>query len=254
MAPSQDDRLSFLFTPDQEKDAGKSDKFSFTGVADHFDDHINKSIRGYAELRDDIVGISRYFVENQTMVVDIGCSQGSLIRRIRNSNDHAPDANYVGIDVNPSFQQHWKDEQNLKFLIEDVRTWDGLKNLSFAISLFTFQFIPERDRLRLMQKIYENLVDGGAFVCSEKIFSKNAKVQDMMDSLYYDFKKKSFSEKEIMDKEQELRHLAKNTTETLLINQLRNIGFRGIQVFWRNFNFIGVLAMKRPTEELEEDQ
>ena len=57
-----------------------------------------------------------------------------------------------------------------------------------------------------------------------------------------------------MDKEQELRHLAKNTTETLLINQLRNIGFRGIQVFWRNFNFIGVLAMKRPTEELEEDQ
>ena len=119
--------------------------------------------------------------------------------------------------------------------------------------LFTFQIIPKRDNLRLMQKIYDNLVDGGAFVCSEKIFSKNAKVQDMMDSLYYDFKKKSFSEKEILDKEQELRHLAKNTTETLLINQLRNIGFRGIQVFWRNFNFIGVLAMKRPTEELGEE-
>ncbi len=40
--------------------------------------------------------------------------------------------------------------------------------------------MPERDRLRLMQKIYDNLVDGGSFVYSEKIFSKNAKVHDIL--------------------------------------------------------------------------
>ena len=94
------------------------------------------------------------------------------------------------------------------------------------------------------------IVDDGAFVWSEKIFSQHAKVQDMMDRIYYDFEEISFSEKEILDKEKELRHLAKNTAETLLVNQLRNIGFRSIQVFWRNFNFIVVLAMKRPTEDL----
>ena len=97
------------------------------------------------------------------------------------------------------------------------------------------------------------MTDGGAFIISEKIFAQNAKVQDMLDSLYYEFKTKSFSEKEIMDKEKELRHLAHLTTENLLITQLRNVGFRGIKIFWRNFNFIGVLAMKRPSEELKEE-
>lgn len=227
--------------PDEDKK-----RFSFTNYAEEFDDHINQSIRGYSDLRDDIVSISRYFVEDDTNVIDIGCSQGSLIRRIKAANTQAPNATYFGVDVNKAFKQHWKNERNLKYLVEDVRSWDGMTNLSLAISLFTFQFIPERDRLALMKKIYDNLVEGGAFVFSEKVFSMNSKIQNMMEFIYYDHKKKSFTEKEILDKEQELRHLAKLTNEDLLIKQLLSIGFRGIQVFWRNHNFIGVIAMKLP--------
>lgn len=224
-------------------------KFSFSNTADAFDEHIGKSIRGYHDLRDDIVSMSKYFVEDQTSVVDIGCSQGTMIRRIRDANDQAPDANYIGIEINDAFQPHWVPERNLTYRVEDVRQSDALTNMSLAISMFTFQFIPERDRLALMQTIFDNLTDGGAFITSEKIFSQNAKTQNMLEFLYYDFKRKSFTEKEILDKEQELRHLAKNTTESLLVTQLRNIGFRGVQTFWRNFNFVGVLAMKRPSEE-----
>ena len=228
-------------------------RFSFSNTAHEFDAHIGKSIRGYHELRDDIVGISRYFVEDDTAVVDIGCSQGSMIRRIRDANDQAPNAQYVGIEINDSFQQHWKSEPNLTYKIEDIRESDSLQNMSLAISMFTFQFLPERDRLSLMQKIFDNLVDGGAFVTSEKVFSNNAKTQNMLEFLYYDFTRQSFSEKEILDKEQELRHLAKNTTENMLMRQLRSIGFRGVQTFWRNFNFVGVLAMKKPREEVEDE-
>ena len=162
-------------------------RFSFSNTAHEFDDHIGKSIRGYHELRDDIVGISRYFVEDDTAVVDIGCSQGSMIRRIRDANDQAPNAQYVGIEINDSFQQHWKSEPNLTYKIEDIRESDSLQNMSLAISMFTFQFLPERDRLSLMQKIFDNLVDGGAFVTSEKVFSNNAKTQNMLEFLYYDF-------------------------------------------------------------------
>ena len=227
------------------------DKFSFSNMSKDFDSHITNSIRGYNDLRDDIVGISKYFVIDDTNVVDIGCSQGSLIKRIKGFNTQVSSTKYIGFDINEDFKQHWKDEDNLNYKIGDVRK-ESLENMSFCISMFTFQFLPEKDRLILLKKIYDNLVDGGGFITSEKIFSNNAKVQNMMEFLYYDFKRKAFSEKEILDKEQELRHLAKNTTEHLLIDQLRNIGFRGIQVFWRNFNFIGVLAMKRPKEELDE--
>jgi len=227
------------------------DKFSFSNMSKDFDSHITNSIRGYNDLRDDIVGISKYFVIDDTNVVDIGCSQGSLIKRIKDFNTQVSSTKYIGFDINEDFKLHWKDEDNLNYKIGDVRK-EPLENMSFCISMFTFQFLPEKDRWNLLKKIYDNLVDGGGFITSEKIFSNNAKVQNMMEFLYYDFKRKAFSEKEILDKEQELRHLAKNTTEHLLIDQLRNIGFRGIQVFWRNFNFIGVLAMKRPKEELDE--
>ena len=231
---------------------GDKDKFSFSNVSDNFDDHISKSIRGYDNLRSDIIGMSKYFVEDGTAVVDIGCSQGSLLKKIKDFNTQVSSTQYFGFDINESFQKHWKDEDNLKYKIDDVRNVK-LENMSLCISMFTFQFLPEKDRLHLMKNIYDNLVDGGAFITSEKIFSNNAKVQNMMDFLYYDFKRQSFSEKEILDKEQELRHLSKTTTENLLTDQLRNIGFRGVQIFWRNFNFIGVLAMKRPKESLDNE-
>ena len=228
--------------------------FSFSAVANNFDEHINSSIRGYNHLRDDVVGISKHFIINDTNVVDIGCSAGTMLKRIKDYNSQAPTANYVGIEINDDFKQHWiEDEPYLSYKVEDVRDSTQLSNMSLAISLFTFQFIVERDRLTLMQKIYDNLEDGGAFITAEKIYSQNAKVQNMFEFLYYDFKKQNFSEKEILDKEQELRHLAKLTTENLLMTQLRSIGFRGIQTFWRNHNFIGVIAMKRPADGLNDD-
>lgn len=247
------DKLTFLQGDPVGLENEATKPFSFTNFADEFDTHIDMSIRGYSLLREDIVSISKYFVENETTVVDIGCSQGTLIRKIRDANKQAPKATYYGLDVNRAFKKHWRSDRTLKYLVEDVRQWDGMKNMSLAVSLFTFQFIPERDRLALMKKIYDNLVEGGAFVFSEKVFSMNSKMQNMMEFLYYDYKKQNFSEKEILDKEQELRHLAKLTNEDLLIKQLLSIGFRGIQVFWRNFNFIGVIAMKLPKNRWEDD-
>jgi len=249
-------RNSFLYIDPAVEDVPsiEDETFSFAARAAKFDQHIDQSIRGYSDLRKDIVSISRYFVENDTNVVDIGCSQGTLIRSIRDINTQAPRAMYYGIDINEAFQQHWKDEDNLKYLLEDAKEWEGLQNLSLAISVFTFQFVPERHRLGLMKKIYDNLVEGGAFVFSEKVFSINAKIQNMMEFIYYDHKKKHFTEKQILDKEQELRHLAKLTNEDLLIKQLLSIGFRGIQTFWRNHNFIGVIAMKLPKNRYEDEE
>ena len=215
------------------------DKFSFSNMSDNFDDHISKSIRGYDNLRTDIIGMSKYFVIDDTNVVDIGCSQGSLLKKIKEFNTQVSSTQYFGFDINESFKKHWKDEDNLKYKIDDVRNVK-LENMSLCISMFTFQFLPEKDRLNLMKNIYDNLVDGGAFITSEKIFSNNAKVQNMMDFLYYDFKRQSFSEKEILDKEQSLRNMANYFTEEELMSYYSQ-HFK-VSVFWRNLNFIGLLC------------
>ena len=53
-------------------------KFTFAQSKEGFDKHIDKSIRGYGDLWHDVVQIGKYFIEDDTNVVDIGCSTGKL--------------------------------------------------------------------------------------------------------------------------------------------------------------------------------
>ena len=46
--------------------------FTFAHRQEGFDEHIDWSIRGYSDLLDDVINLSRYFVEDNTKVVDIG--------------------------------------------------------------------------------------------------------------------------------------------------------------------------------------
>ena len=57
---------------------GSMTKFTFAQSKEGFDKHIENSVRGYTNLWNDIVGMSKYFVEDDTWVVDVGCSSGKF--------------------------------------------------------------------------------------------------------------------------------------------------------------------------------
>ena len=57
--------------------------FTFAHRQEGFDEHIDWSIRGYRNLLDDVINLSRYFVEADTNVVDIGCSTGKLLKTMK---------------------------------------------------------------------------------------------------------------------------------------------------------------------------
>ena len=223
--------------------------FSFAKQAADFDSHITSSIRGYDQLRDDCVTFSQYFIQKNSTVLDIGCSSGELIRRIRDHNqERFKSVKYVGIDIEDKFKVHWKKykARNVTFKNQDARSYKGFKNLSVAVSLYTFQFLPEKDRLPLIKKIFKGLNDGGVLILAEKVHAKNAKFQNILEFTYYDFKRKAFSEKEILDKERSIRDQMHLWSEYKLFEMLRSAGFAGInmQLFWRNHLFVGILAFK----------
>jgi tRNA (cmo5U34)-methyltransferase len=227
----------------------KPTEFSFAGFAPEFDRYITASIRGYDNLRTDCVGFSQHFIQKNSVVLDIGCSSGELLRSIRDYNQKRyPSVKYIGIDVEGEFKAQWFQRRvsNVKFKKIDVRKYDGFKNLSVVYSLFTMQFLPERDRLKLVKKIYKGLNDGGAFIFAEKVLCKNAKFQDMLTFMYYDYKKLSFTEKEIFDKERSIRDQMHLWSEFKLFEMLRSAGFVSsyTQLFWRNHLFVGILAVK----------
>ena len=229
--------------------------FTFAHREEGFDEHIEKSIRGYEHLLEDIIGLSRYFVEDDTYVYDLGCSTGKMTQRlIEANNDHCTMANWVGVEIADGFQVDLAkrkgeiDNSNLKYETvffdhEDIRD-THIHNASLVTSIFTLQFMPKRDREQVIKKIYNGLNCGGAFIFSEKTICENATFQDMLTFNYYDYKRKSFDTEDIMNKERTLRHMMKPNTWKELTEMIYNAGFKDVQPFWRNHMFVGAIAVK----------
>ena len=224
-------------------------KFTFATSEEGFDAHIDQSVRGYSNLWTDVLKFSEYFVEDGTCVVDIGCSTGKLLKSMKDQNDKfAPKCFYKGIEIEEDFFPKLIDEENLKFWKGDVRSFDwvtGAVNCSLVTSIFSLQFMPKTNRQQIIDRIYEALVKGGAFIFSEKIFSIDSQLQEMMQFCYYDYKRQFYSAEELLDKEVNLRHMMKPLTYSELIEMVEKAGFESVQPFWQNFNFVGIIAIKK---------
>ena len=113
-----------------------------------------------------------------------------------------------------------------------------------VVSLFTLQFIPKKDRQVIVDQIYGALQKGGSFIFSEKCLSGTAQLEEMMTFSYYDWKRRYFEPEDILNKEQKLRHMMKPLRVSELFAMLEQAGFKEYQTFWRNFNFVGIIALK----------
>ena len=225
--------------------------FTFAHREEGFDEHINWSIRGYSDLLKDVIAFSRYFVENDTNVVDIGCSTGKVTQALMEYNkDHASRAHYVGVEIAEGFVDDLNKRGDtlgktgsVEFVFDDIRNY-RFDNCSLVTSIFTLQFMSKKDRARVIKDIYNGLNSGGGFIFAEKIDCENARLQDMMTFNYYDFKRDKFEYDDIMTKEQTLRNMLKPNTWREIEDMLNFAGFKAVEQSWRNHNFVGAIAIK----------
>ena len=225
--------------------------FTFAHREEGFDEHINWSIRGYSDLLKDVISFSRYFVEDDTNVVDIGCSTGKITQALMEYNkDHASRAHYVGVEIADGFVDDLNKRGDtlgktgsVEFVFDDIRNY-RFENCSLVTSIFTLQFMSKKDRARVINEIYQGLNFGGGFIFAEKIDCENARLQDMMTFNYYDFKREKFDYDDIMTKEQTLRNMLKPNTWNEIKDMLEFAGFKAVEQSWRNHNFVGAIAIK----------
>ena len=222
-------------------------KFTFATRDEGFDNHINQSIRHYSDLWNDVLSMSQYFVEDYTNVVDIGCSTGKLLKAMIAQNTFAPEASYIGVEVEPDFYDVLDEDErnipNLHYEKTDIRSFH-FGNCSLVTSIFTLQFMPQRDRQDVIDCIYNGLQKGGAFIFAEKTVSESARIHEIRTFTYYDFKRESFTTDDIMDKERTLRHMMKPNTRSELIDMVSRAGFEHVDSFWQNHAFTGFIAIK----------
>jgi tRNA (cmo5U34)-methyltransferase len=222
--------------------------FSFAAHAPDFDRHIRMSIPGYDDLRDMCIWLSRDFVQDGTTVIDIGCTTGRLLRAVREANQASrPGVMYLGIDAEPKFGESWRRRRagNVRFEVRDARSLQ-FEDVSLTYDIFTQQFIPERDRLPLLRRVHEGMIEGGALIIAAKLLANDAWSQDMLATHYHERKRRrGLSDEHILDKAMRLRGQMILWSEAELMGALRDAGFETIQRFWQSYLFVAMVARKR---------
>lgn len=209
--------------------------FSFDTIQ-NFDEHIAQSIPNYDLLATAICDLSTFFVREDTRVVDLGCSTGKLLERIPFAGEK------VGIDVSTNLLPESHD--NILYVRKDIRSLNTFGNCGLVLSLFTLQFIPYEDRPAVLSTIYESLVEGGAFIWAEKVQEESGELESIMNNAHWDYKRRSFSAQQILDKERDLRSMMKVNSSMRNQVMAENAGFTVGTLFWKFFNFEAWLYIK----------
>ena len=215
-------------------------------VAGVFDDMLLRSVPFYKENLNLQIDILKKILQTNDKVIDLGSSTGTFLIELSKQIDNI---NLTGIDssdamIKKSTQKAKAFASSAKFIKADFLNYD-LSNSKAIIANYTIQFIRPLKREKLIQKIYNSLINKGIFLMSEKLITENKKLNKIMIDLYYKYKKqKGYSEYEIAAKREALENVLIPYTMQENIEMLKNAGFKDIDVIFRWNNFATFIAFK----------
>lgn len=228
----------------------KKGAWSFSGkVAKKFEKHIKRSVPFYSESHEIILDLSDFFLFNGSRCYDLGSSTGNLLHKLSKKTNKIK-LDLIGIEQVPEMiklaKKNISKKKNVKisFLKKDINTFK-LKKSNLIISFYTIQFIHPSHRQKIFNKIYKALNFGGAFVIFEKVRGNDARFENIINSLYLDFKEANkFKSSEILNKSQSLRGVLEPFTDSGNLGFLKRSGFKDIQTIFQFLNFKGYLCIK----------
>ena len=223
--------------------------WSFSGnVPENFVEHIRHSVPLYEEGHELICQLSDFFCGAESVCYELGVSTAELLRKLALHHASKTGIRWVGIDCEQAMvskaQRECKEVANIQIVQDDLRTFPYERS-DLIVSYYCMQFVPPRDRQQVIDRIYQSLHWGGAFVLFEKVRGPDARFQDIVSSLYNDFKlRNGLSADEILSKTRSLKGVLEPFSTEGNLGLLRRAGFTDIMVVQKYLCFEGFLAIK----------
>lgn len=225
--------------------------WKFSGdVSKSFDEHVSKSVPLYSEGHELICDMSDFFVNDDSVVYEVGCSTGTLSLKLAKHNKNKPNARFIGIDIEDDMiriantKKESCDELNVSFLTDDVLSME-MEYADMIICYYTVQFIKPAVRQVLIDKLYEKLNWGGALLLFEKVRGADARFQDILTALYTDYKLRlGYTPEDIVSKSRSLKGVLEPFSSQGNIDMLKRSGFTDINTVLKYLCFEGFLAIK----------
>ncbi|HKR48894.1 MAG TPA: methyltransferase domain-containing protein [Pseudonocardiaceae bacterium] len=228
--------------------AVQGSQWSFGGdTAEHFDEHVSRSVPGYHDGHALVAQLSDFFVRDGSRVIEVGCSTAALTELLATRHTSVS-ATFHGVDIAPEMviqaRRRCVELTTVNIELADAQRIDYTGS-TFVVMYYTLQFVPPDRRLELLRRIYAEIRPGGGIVVFEKTLSPDARLQDLFNQIYEEFKLGAgFTPEDILNKSRSLRGVLEPLTGEQNLALLRTAGFTDSWLIHKHLAFEGLLGVK----------
>jgi tRNA (cmo5U34)-methyltransferase len=215
-----------------------------------FDDMVTRSVPYYLEIQRMIGELAAEYAQPNSVIYDLGCSTGTTL--VNMNATVQPEIKFVGIDDSPNMLAKCRENlqcvgvtRPLTLTACDLNKGVEIKDASVVVLCLTLQFIRPLYRVSLLHQILAGMREGGCLILVEKILAEESGLNRNFIKYYYDFKKRNqYSEIEIAQKREALENVLVPYKLSEDIEMLKLAGFQHVEVFFKWYNFAGLIAFK----------
>ncbi|HEY5941227.1 MAG TPA: carboxy-S-adenosyl-L-methionine synthase CmoA [Gemmatimonadales bacterium] len=219
-------------------------------TAEVFDDMVGRSVPFYDEMQRMTAEIAADFATPGSNLYDLGCSTGTTLAALDPLVN--PAVRFVGMDNSAEMLGKAREKlgrlppgRQRDLVQADLHELPPIENASVVILALTLQFVRPLQREGLIRTICAGTNDQGCLILLEKLTEADTLFNRLFIKYYYNMKRRhGYSDLEISQKREALEnvlipyHLEEN--RDLLIHS----GYTRFQMFFRWYNFCGMLAVK----------
>jgi tRNA (cmo5U34)-methyltransferase len=219
-------------------------------TASVFDDMLIRSVPFYAEIQRMIGELAAEFAVEGTNLYDLGCSTCNTFLALDRAIPQR--VRFIGMDSSPEMLKrgreklaHYGTTRDVELILADLNERVRITNASVVIINLTLQFVRPMHRPALIKSIAEGLNDGGCLLVVEKVVTKDPTLNRLFIKNYYGFKQRNgYSELEIAQKREALENVLVPYWLEENVQMLSTGGFSEVDVFFKWYNFCGLIATK----------
>lgn len=219
-------------------------------VASVFDDMVDRSVPYYQEMQRMITEMAADIAVEGTNVYDLGCATGTTLLALDSVLPKG--VRFVGIDNSEEMLAKCRKklaghamQRECDLVCSDLNQGVQIDNASMVLMVLTLQFVRPLYRDTIVKTILNGLNENGALILVEKVLGEDSHFNRLFIRYYYEMKKRhGYSELEISQKREALENVL--IPYKLLENRemLLRAGFRYCDVFFKWYNFCGIIALK----------
>lgn len=212
----------------------------FEDEAKEYDGIILKLIPYYTEMIGALVPSIPYDRKTAIRVMDLGCGTGTIAKAVKNAY---PNARINCLDLSEKMLQMAESKlsgcSDIKFAAGDFYNFNFSDTYDVIVSsLALHHLVTDDDKKLFYGKIYNALSDGGVFYNADLLLGSSEHLQQVYLGKWKEFMGRSVTQDEVENKW--MVNYKQEDSPSVLVKQLKwleDIGFRGVDVVWKYFNF-----------------